>query len=428
MSAGRRKGPRLDGNAGPSSFDEAEAIDSLRGFGEPRAAASPTSSVARDAAGHIRRAAHADTAGIFVPHPDDGYVLWGVDPAPDEPMKQDDLRVWWSDPEPGWRLEDTGFFYYVPLDGGRAGLARVGPWANSGVGPLRSYAIDRAVENATFALREAQAKETQMREGESAAIENAVSALMVESMHDLKQLLLEAIQVELAADDVKVDAAGELQVLNARRSSPLSVAILEDALGKLAIRNDQNARYRTLCALADAVDARAAHTFGHSLRVTSVAEAIIRQFTQDPDGWEIVRMAARLHDVGTSFCGTLALTKVRLDDVERALVQRHPEIGYTMVVGAELAEEVALGVRHHHERWDGTGYPDRLVGPAIPTIAQVIAVAEVFDAMTTGRPWRAAKDTPEALKELAAGAGTQFSPTVVEAFLAMHRPPEPEEL
>jgi ribonuclease P protein subunit RPR2 len=105
-----------------------------------------------------------------------------------------------------------------------------------------------------------------------------------------------------------------------------------------------------------------------------------------------------------------------LTQEERQLMARHPTIGAEIVAGIEFLEEAAKVVRSHHERWDGTGYPDGLSGEDIPIAARVFAVADVFDALTTHRPYRPALTLPDARRMIVMGAGTQFDPGVVQAF------------
>src|SRR5205823_3799251 len=107
----------------------------------------------------------------------------------------------------------------------------------------------------------------------------------------------------------------------------------------------------------------------------------------------------------------------RLTEHERELVQRHPEIGCTMLERWECVRQLLPAVRHHHEWYDGTGYPDGLAGDQIPMSARILAVADSYDAMTSSRPYREPLSIDEARAEVAGQAGTQFDPTVVEAFL-----------
>jgi HD-GYP domain-containing protein (c-di-GMP phosphodiesterase class II) len=117
-------------------------------------------------------------------------------------------------------------------------------------------------------------------------------------------------------------------------------------------------------------------------------------------------------------CGwRISLKRGALDDDERDHMQRHPEVGGAMLAHFSLFREVAGFVRGHHERWDGAGYPDGLAGEAIPLESRIIAVVDAYDAMTTTRPYRLALPHAEAVRRLREGAGRQWDPRVVSAFV-----------
>ena len=130
-----------------------------------------------------------------------------------------------------------------------------------------------------------------------------------------------------------------------------------------------------------------------------------------------IRLAAELHDVGKMAIPDAILNKPgTLDAAEWAFMRRHTLIGERILASAPALGGVAGLVRSSHERWDGNGYPDRLAGADIPLGSRVVAVCDAFDAMTSDRPYRAGMPMSEALAELSAGAGTQFDPSVVDAF------------
>ncbi len=102
-------------------------------------------------------------------------------------------------------------------------------------------------------------------------------------------------------------------------------------------------------------------------------------------------------------------------------MRRHPILGYEILAPVPIPEAIKLAIRHSHERWDGTGYPDGLAGEAIPLIARVVAVLDAYDSMVAGRPYRRAQSPLRAIEEIHRGAGTQFDPDVVDAFLRILR-------
>lgn len=170
-------------------------------------------------------------------------------------------------------------------------------------------------------------------------------------------------------------------------------------------------------AIADALDAKDDYVHGHARRVSGYATAIGRRLRLDTGALEQLQLAALLHDIGK--IGTpdhILLKPARLTADERAIVQLHSERGARMLAGISEMHEVAAAVRHHHEHFDGTGYPEGLLGEQIPLPARIIAVADAYDAMTSPRPFREALDHEEALMHLVSGAGGQFDPEIVRAF------------
>jgi putative nucleotidyltransferase with HDIG domain len=173
----------------------------------------------------------------------------------------------------------------------------------------------------------------------------------------------------------------------------------------------------TVRALSNAVEARDAYTGKHAERVAAYGIAIARALgLAEPDAPQI-EFGFLLHDIGKVAIPDAILYKpTALTDDERRLMARHPTIGAEIVDGIEFLQEAALVVRHHHERWNGTGYPDGLRGEEIPLAARVFAVADVLDALTTDRPYRPASSLAAAREIIQHGSGTHFDPRVVEAF------------
>ncbi len=172
-------------------------------------------------------------------------------------------------------------------------------------------------------------------------------------------------------------------------------------------------------ALADAVDVRDRATGLHALRVRryalNLAEAIDPTLLRDPS----LEYGFLLHDVGKIGISDQVLLKPGpLTAEERELVHMHPAIGAQILRNVSLLQGRGLDVvRHHHERWDGAGYPDGLSGEQIPLSARIFAVADTLDAMTSHRPYRQALDWAEAVGEIQSQSGRQFDPDVVQAFL-----------
>jgi putative nucleotidyltransferase with HDIG domain len=168
-----------------------------------------------------------------------------------------------------------------------------------------------------------------------------------------------------------------------------------------------------------AVEAKDPYTAGHSQRVQEIALAIGTQLGLDQNRLEALRLAGLFHDIGKLAVPDAILTKpARLTSDEFTLIKQHSEAGARIVGKLGRLRDAVPIIRHHHERWDGTGYPDGLAGAGIPLEAAVVGLADAWDAMTTDRPYHRALSIQEALEEVRAGRGTQFAPEVVDAFLA----------
>jgi diguanylate cyclase (GGDEF)-like protein len=182
----------------------------------------------------------------------------------------------------------------------------------------------------------------------------------------------------------------------------------------------------TVQALASAVDARHPTTVGHAEGVARVAAAIAAQLGLEPSRVEDLRVAGLLHDVGKIGVSEEILVKEGpLTPSEWEEIRRHPEMGHRMLSGSRL-DVLRPWVLHHHERLDGTGYPQGLAGEEIPYEARILAVADAYDAMVHDRPYRSAISREEALAELERCAGTQFDPDVVTALVALVEREAPE--
>ncbi len=191
-------------------------------------------------------------------------------------------------------------------------------------------------------------------------------------------------------------------------------------IARLQCKNEQlrQAYLDTVTAMANAIEARDPYTRGHTDRVTTIAKAIARRMNWNGEQLSSLEVGALLHDVGKIGVADAILRKPSpLSAAEYAEIKTHPEVGRRMLQGISYLESAIPGVLHHHERYDGRGYPDQLSGPGIPLAGRILAVADVFDAMTSDRPYRRAMSPQAAVAELERGAGTQFDPEVVVAFI-----------
>ena len=174
----------------------------------------------------------------------------------------------------------------------------------------------------------------------------------------------------------------------------------------------------TVRALSNAVEARDAYTGKHAERVTAYGMAICGAIGLEATDGPALEFGFLLHDIGKVAIPDAILYKPdRLTDKERALMEQHPVIGAEIVRGIDFLGDATRVVRFHHERWDGSGYPDGLAAEDIPIAARVFAVADVLDALTTDRPYRPASALAVARKMIVQGSGSQFDPQVVDAFI-----------
>lgn len=174
-----------------------------------------------------------------------------------------------------------------------------------------------------------------------------------------------------------------------------------------------------LATFSAALEARDPYLRGHSTRVTVIAESLAITLGWRKGRIEALRLGGSLHDVGKIAVDERILRKPGpLDDAELAQIRRHPVTGARLVESFADFEPALPYVLHHHERWDGEGYPHKLQGESIPVEARILGVADAFDAMTSLRPYRPALTVEQALAELERCAGSQFDPRLAETFVA----------
>jgi HD-GYP domain-containing protein (c-di-GMP phosphodiesterase class II) len=195
---------------------------------------------------------------------------------------------------------------------------------------------------------------------------------------------------------------------------------------KLAIQNAgafdnlEETFFTTVEALANALEANDEYTSSHARWITDMALDVGRELGLDSVALKRLELGALFHDIGKiGIPSTILLKPGPLTKQERAVMETHPELGERILAPIARLEAVRPIVRHCHERWDGKGYPDALGGRDIPVESRVIFVCDAFHAMTTDRPYRRAMPFEDACKELEGGAGSQFDPDVVAAFLRL---------
>ena len=195
---------------------------------------------------------------------------------------------------------------------------------------------------------------------------------------------------------------------------------------KKELQRNKSLFIHTTVALAAAIEAKDSYTHGHTARVTNFSLEIAREMAKDnkvklnENFLEQLHIASLLHDIGKIGIPESILNKKSLlNEEERRCMQEHPLIGVNILLPIRELEGAILGVKYHHERYDGSGYPEGLKGDQIPPIAAIISIADSFDAMTSDRPYRKALNRQQALSEIKKMSGSQFDPDVVKAFAVL---------
>jgi putative nucleotidyltransferase with HDIG domain len=226
----------------------------------------------------------------------------------------------------------------------------------------------------------------------------------------------------------KNEAIGVLHVCDKKFVNPFTTrdALLITSIsriGAIALENVklyeqiQKDYLKTITALASAIDARDSYTMHHSKNVAKYAVAIAQDMQCKPSEIDLVKQASLLHDIGKIAIKDMILLKndvLTPDEFEQ--IKIHPVKGESIVNILSFLGKAAILIRHHHERYDGSGYPDKIKGQNIELGARILSVADVFDAMTTDRPYRKAFSAEEALNELERNKGTQFDPKIVDCL------------
>jgi putative nucleotidyltransferase with HDIG domain len=203
-------------------------------------------------------------------------------------------------------------------------------------------------------------------------------------------------------------------MLTAPSWSPENIKVKELQTQLLAVRTS------VVCALNQLLDLKDLNTGVHSTRLAEWAVRIGRDLGLDDDCLRDLEAAAILHDIGKIGTPDNILRKPsKLTEEEYAIIKKHPEYGWAVLRAVPGFERVSLFVLHHHEAFDGSGYPAGLRGDEIPIGSRIVSVMDSFDAMVSSRPYRKGLPLDEAVRRLQAGIGTQFDPVVTPKFIAM---------
>lgn len=170
--------------------------------------------------------------------------------------------------------------------------------------------------------------------------------------------------------------------------------------------------------IVEMLEAKDSYTRGHSTRVAHYTLQVAEKMKLSKEDIELAHFSGHLHDIGKIGVPDAILLKTsKLSDDEYTEIKKHSEYGYNILEKVSSLKNMALVVRHHHERWDGKGYPDRLEGKQIPLISRIISVVDAFDAMTSSRSYRKALNYDTAIEELKKNKWTQFDGDIVDIFV-----------
>lgn len=256
---------------------------------------------------------------------------------------------------------------------------------------------------------------------EARSIDPAVTDIVTEeAAHRLLRLPLVAHRDLLGVVEI-TDLPGDLDITKRHRSLLSAVCLIgATALKTCTLFKEQENRWTALTeALCQVIEADDIYRRDHALRVGEVSVQIARYLGfANEDDLRVLKTAALVHDIGqVSVPKRILQKKGRLRNTERRIIEKHCRIGADLLEGIPDLDRLAWIVLHHHEHFDGHGYPNRLAGDEIPLESKIIAVAAAYDAMRSDRPYRKALSEVEAIASIQAASGTQFDPTVVAAFM-----------
>ena len=186
------------------------------------------------------------------------------------------------------------------------------------------------------------------------------------------------------------------------------------------ITQDNKLYHEFVECISSALDARDPYTGDHSRRVSDTATVLAKMLGLADDEIQEIHIAAHLHDIGKiGIPDSILLKPGRLDDEEWALMKQHPQIGADILSKSPSFSRISAIILHHHERYDGKGYPRGLKGTGIPLMGRILTIADCFDAMTARRPYKQERSIDYAAGELKKNSGTQFDPELVPVFLSL---------
>jgi HD-GYP domain-containing protein (c-di-GMP phosphodiesterase class II)/pSer/pThr/pTyr-binding forkhead associated (FHA) protein len=284
-----------------------------------------------------------------------------------------------------------------------------------------SFAISRTVvrdvlENGASLLSWDAATDERYKSGES-VIQQRIRAVICAPVSSEKRVLGVLYADSLTRSHVFTESDLDLLALIGNQAGlAIQRARLQDEL--------EQSFFDTIRAIVATIDAKDGYTHRHSERVATFAVRLARELGRDADELRMIRLAAMVHDVGKVGVPEAILNKPdRLTETEFEQMKLHPVHGANILrhIQSPMLESILPGVLCHHERWDGSGYPRQLAGPEIPFLGRLLAVADVLDALSSGRPYRQSVSFGDAIDLLVRRSGIDFDPEIVDAAVALHR-------
>ncbi len=227
--------------------------------------------------------------------------------------------------------------------------------------------------------------------------------------------ILGYMSIDIPKESEYTFSQNDVEILNA--FSKIATAFY---VSRKYLKSQRELQKKLIMVFVTALEKYDVYTKGHSERVANCSMKVAKMMGMDEEAQRKIYQTGLLHDVGKIFVPLEILNKNgKLTPEEYNAIKTHPVIGAELIEEGANLKEIAVIVKHHHERWDGKGYPDGLRGEKIPLESRIMSVCDTFDAMTSDRPYRKALSEEIALKEIEKNAGKQFDPAVVEAFLKM---------
>jgi len=205
---------------------------------------------------------------------------------------------------------------------------------------------------------------------------------------------------------------------NTRKKINDMIKNAEDIMNEYKLLENESARSSIILSLKKALEERDYETEEHAMRMANLSLLLGKKLNFNYNELNELRLLAILHDIGKiSISDNIILKPDKLTPEEWEIIKKHPEVGYRLAKSSRDLEQIAIGILHHHERWDGKGYPEGIKGKKIPVISRIVSIADAFDAMTNDRPYRKALSREEAIEEIKREAGSQFDPVLAKMFI-----------